>query len=411
VRRQSGFQLLEAADWNKRLRDSAPSGDLQSAADSLAQSFGLMKASIFDVRKASEDESDRTLEFTISTGSVDRDWDRVNPKGWDLRAYRKNPVVLWAHDHYGLPVARSQKVWTSEEKLDALAEFTPYDLNPFGDMVYRMLRGRYLRTASVGFRPLKLAPAEEEERRQRYGLDFDKQELLEWSVVPVPANSEALMRAHADGINTRPLKAWAERVLDLREPLPGLGLNDVESAWKAVKGADRLIVWVENEEPESAPPKVEEPAPEPEKGAAGDPDPVPRLDPPQYMTIEELARYGMGLVFRRRPQGDYEVLRNGEAVLVVENPDAVEWDADGVLRLAEAPDPDALLLDLEPETETPDAEPEILLEESEEAELLVELPAETTPQLSGADVMRALGEVLAEKLGTLMPARQQQTQR
>ena len=36
------------------------------------------------------------MRFVISTGAVDRDGDTIDPKGWDLTAYRRNPTVLLA---------------------------------------------------------------------------------------------------------------------------------------------------------------------------------------------------------------------------------------------------------------------------------------------------------------------------
>jgi HK97 family phage prohead protease len=384
MRRQAGYQLLEPSDWKSQLRERAAGGDLAPAVLQLAESVALMRAAVCDV-KAIKEDGDRVLEFVISDGSVDRDFDRVNPKGWDLKAYRKNPVVLWAHDSRQLPIARSLSVKLEEDQLVARAEFTPFELNPLGDMVFQLLSQKFLRTASVGFRPTAVNPAEEEERRQRWGMNFEKQELLEWSVVPIPANAQALLRAHDAGINTRPLKAWAEQVLDMRTPLPGLGINDVENAWKAVKGPDRLIVWVD----------AEIAAPEP---AAADPDPEKGADPAPAPAAVEL------ISFRRRPTGDYDVLRSGAPVLVVENPDAVEWDADGVLRLADADDEpapaadDALLVDLEAPADEPD--PNLIQLEGPIPEAPAPAP-EPAPALSLDDLVRAIGQVVGERIASL----------
>ena len=49
---------------------------------------------------------DRVVRFVISTGAVDRDGDTIDPKGWDLTAYRRNPTVLWQHDHKIPAIAR-----------------------------------------------------------------------------------------------------------------------------------------------------------------------------------------------------------------------------------------------------------------------------------------------------------------
>lgn len=133
----------------------------------------------------------RTLQFTISTADVDRMGDTVAVEGWQLENYRSNPVVLWQHDSRTLPIGRSTRVWIEGGKLKAIAEFMPADLNEHADKVYRMLKGGWLRATSVGFRPLEYEFTKDPGRK--YGIDFKKSELLEFSVVNVPANPSALI--------------------------------------------------------------------------------------------------------------------------------------------------------------------------------------------------------------------------
>jgi HK97 family phage prohead protease len=132
-------------------------------------------------------EPERVRKFVISTGSPDRDNDTVAVNGWRLDAYRKNPVVLWAHDYAQLPVARCLQVGVDGQRLVALAEFATH---AFADTVLQLIDGGFLRATSVGFRPLKYTA-----NAARGGYDFTEQELLEFSVVPVPANAEALIAA------------------------------------------------------------------------------------------------------------------------------------------------------------------------------------------------------------------------
>lgn len=173
------------------------------------QGLAVCKQFVLDEVKQVEGE-DLTLQFTISTGAVDRDNDTINPEGWKLDNYMKNPVVLFAHDYHSLPVANSLAVWTENGKLKSRAKFTPRDMYPFGYMVYQFYREGFMRATSVGFNPTKWQFNDE----RKYGIDFQEQELLEYSCVPVPANPEALIEATAKGIDTSPLKEWAERVLD-----------------------------------------------------------------------------------------------------------------------------------------------------------------------------------------------------
>jgi len=152
------------------------------------------------------------IDFVISTPALDRDNDVIDQSGWDLDHYQRNPVVLWAHDYSKPPIGKSVKVWVKGKKLLSRDRFTPQEINPFGHMVYQMIKGGFLNATSVGFRPRKYVYNDE-----HGGYDFAEQELMEHSVVPVPSNPEALMAASAQGIDLAPMKEWAEKILD-RDP-------------------------------------------------------------------------------------------------------------------------------------------------------------------------------------------------
>jgi uncharacterized protein len=149
----------------------------------------------------------RRLKFVISDGGVDRDNDTIDAAGWDLASYRENPVMLWAHDHTALPIARAVSIGVEGSRLVAMAEFATHD---FAETVYQLYRGGFLRATSVGFRPLDYV-----RNAERGGIDFKRQELLEFSAVPVPANARALVQAAASGINVEAVKAWARKALAL----------------------------------------------------------------------------------------------------------------------------------------------------------------------------------------------------
>ena len=179
------------------------------------------------INKDTDSEESRTLRFTISTNRVDRHGDTVNPDGWDLRAFKKNPVVLFAHDHTSLPVARASNIKTENGALVADATFPGPELYPFANTVFEMYKQGFLNATSVGFKPLKYKFIDEEDEgfdvdddgvitngRGWLAVDFVEQELLEYSAVPIPANPEALQLAKDSGIDIRELHGWAERVLD-----------------------------------------------------------------------------------------------------------------------------------------------------------------------------------------------------
>lgn len=116
-----------------------------------------------------------------STGSMDRDNEVLEPSGWILDNFRKAPRLLWSHNAYELPIGRITNIWVdgTDGGLKFDAEFAAKE-NDFAAKVEKLVKGGFLNTFSVGFRAL-----------ERDGSKFLKQELLEISIVNVPANPEA----------------------------------------------------------------------------------------------------------------------------------------------------------------------------------------------------------------------------
>ncbi len=145
----------------------------------------LHKQYVVDVKT---DGASRRLTFKLSTGTLDRDRDRIAPEGWDLTQYLKNPVVLWAHDYRSLPIAKTVDIRAGGDALRATAEFATHE---FAEDVFQLYRGGFLSAVSVGFVPI------EQEANAEGGHNIVRAELLEFSGVPVPSNPEALLIAEA----------------------------------------------------------------------------------------------------------------------------------------------------------------------------------------------------------------------
>jgi HK97 family phage prohead protease len=142
--------------------------------------------------------TDRLIKFTISTGSIDRDNDTVDVKGWVLDAFQLNPVVLWGHKASQLPVGKCVGIGVEGDALKALVDFVPADVPVAGDFaeaVFRLCREGFLSATSVGFRPLEFELAKERMDDDDWWppLNFLRQELMEFSIVSIPANPEALI--------------------------------------------------------------------------------------------------------------------------------------------------------------------------------------------------------------------------
>lgn len=173
---------------------------------SLPADAHLRKQFIAEIVKSDESDS-RTLDFVISSESVDRYGDKVSVDGWKLTNYRRNPVVCWAHDTSMMPVAKASNIRIEDGKLKARAEFMPREISGFADAVFRAIKAGFLSACSVGFLPLKYVWVDEPERR--FGIDFLEQELLEFSIVPVPALAEALIESRSAELDIAPFKEWA----------------------------------------------------------------------------------------------------------------------------------------------------------------------------------------------------------
>jgi HK97 family phage prohead protease len=154
----------------------------------------------------------RTLRFCFSDGSIDRAGDSIDPKGWELASFNKNPVALWCHDSWSPPIGRASGVGPVGKRLMGDIEFASAEVYPFADTIYQLTKNKFINAVSVGFNPLEWTFVNEADRP--YGIDFKRQELLEISPCPVPCNANALIEARAKGIDTRPLIGWAEKILD-----------------------------------------------------------------------------------------------------------------------------------------------------------------------------------------------------
>ena len=63
--------------------------------------------------------------FVLSTDDVDRHGDVVAADGWNLVFYRRNPVLLWAHDYRRPAIGRALNLWAEPHRLLARMEFAP----------------------------------------------------------------------------------------------------------------------------------------------------------------------------------------------------------------------------------------------------------------------------------------------
>jgi len=142
------------------------------------------------------DRKEKSLVVTISTRARDRLGDILDPEGVQVENYRKNPVVLWAHDYRRPPIAKSLWVKVDREKIVAKAKFASTALS---EEVFSLYADGYLNAWSVGFIPENYTTLKGEDGRFE-GYRIARWELLEYSAVPIPTNPAALTNAIEKGL-------------------------------------------------------------------------------------------------------------------------------------------------------------------------------------------------------------------
>ncbi len=135
--------------------------------------------------------------MVASTPGVDRDRDRVLPFGADLTNFAKNPIMMFGHN-YEDPWSIIGRAADTMVGADGV-RFRPELRQPANDAdpmnIIRLLWEQdLLRAASIGFNPM------EWKENEFGGRDFTRWELLEISLVPIPANADAL-RLAAKAVN------------------------------------------------------------------------------------------------------------------------------------------------------------------------------------------------------------------
>jgi len=142
----------------------------------------------FNVEIKELDEYKRTFWAIASTESPDRDNDVIKTNGWDLTNYKKNPIGLWSHLYFQHPHFKCNQTRKKDGKLLFQPQFD--DSHEAARITWNQYKNGYLNMFSVGFNPMEFN-YRDEDNKWSGGREFTKQELLEISAVPVPANPEA----------------------------------------------------------------------------------------------------------------------------------------------------------------------------------------------------------------------------
>lgn len=135
--------------------------------------------------------------FVLTDDSINRYGYRVLTSGLDSSGFEKNPVLLWAHFRdSGMPCCGEQKPighWEDIEREDDKLTAVPYfDLqDELSKQICDKVEAGTLSAASIGFRILVISEDKADLLPGQTRGTVTKSELLECSIVDIPANAHA----------------------------------------------------------------------------------------------------------------------------------------------------------------------------------------------------------------------------
>ena len=162
----------------------------------------LKKTKLFTHAVKSIDEEKRQATFVISTDEIDRTYEIVE-QSWQLENYKKNPIVLFGHDPSkpGYVVGCATEIHSDKDGDKNITigtvQFAEEGTSSDADTVWKLVKQGILRTVSVGFIPHTFKASKDEDGSEITVLADN--ELLEFSIVPIPANPSAVALAMNDG--------------------------------------------------------------------------------------------------------------------------------------------------------------------------------------------------------------------
>ena len=178
---------------DERLTDDPDEDDDTAAAacqliweDSLAERSGGKTV----VRKTHASKADG-LDFVLSDETADRYGDVIAADGWELSNFKRNPIALFGHNS-SFPIGNWKDLHVENGALRGHLQLAPAGTSERIDELRKLVEAGILRAVSVGFLPLKKEKMNEHADEYFGPFKYLKQELIETSLVSIPANPNAL---------------------------------------------------------------------------------------------------------------------------------------------------------------------------------------------------------------------------
>jgi len=156
-----------------------------------------------DVKAVNEETGEVDMLIPMSTASIDRDGESIDPMGWkkSLPSFKKRPVLLSSHDYRDLrkQIGEFTQIKVNADGLFAKPKYYINEGNEEADWAFK-LASKGVAAYSVGFMPIKWEDGDGGKEPRR---TYIEQELLEISHVVVPSNRDAIQSLRST--NTDPV--------------------------------------------------------------------------------------------------------------------------------------------------------------------------------------------------------------
>lgn len=143
-----------------------------------------VRVKLYIDKDTTKDLGEGVVEAVVTTSKEDRQGEVIETGGIDTANYmQNNPVVMYGHDYQSLPIGKTLKLTEMKNKIKAKFQLATEEYD-FAGTVYKLIRGGYLNAVSIGGIV------------RRWSEDYrtiEDMEMVEFSVVPIPANAEAII--------------------------------------------------------------------------------------------------------------------------------------------------------------------------------------------------------------------------
>jgi HK97 family phage prohead protease/HK97 family phage major capsid protein len=147
-------------------------------------------------------EAVQGMDFILSDDTPDRMGDVISSDGWDFKSFASNPIALFNHNP-NFPIGRWKDLRVDKNALKGRLVMAPEGTSNRIDEIRKLIDAGILKAVSVGFRDIESEPLEK--KNPYSGRRFIKQELVETSLVAIPANPNALAVVKSLGISPQTL--------------------------------------------------------------------------------------------------------------------------------------------------------------------------------------------------------------